>query len=283
MNQVNTELNREQELYQSKLMSAEEAIETFLPDAQFVTFGCYAGTPVSVSKAYAEAAKKGLFTHPIETYLFRSSAQVVSFFNHPDVLETIHLQLPFMGGEIGTLLKTARNHLGKVQYPEYIPGHFSHMESGFLTQEGDPDVHMLQVSPMDDHGYFSFGLDGSFSIPAARRAKRIIVEVNENMPRTFGDGIISVHDVDAIVEHTSDLLVLPNKPAKETDHAIAEHIINYIPDGACIQLGIVGVPDAVGKFLLNKNDLGVDLLERQEIFLNQSVSGSENAKEASLW
>ncbi len=257
MNQQKTPTSRAQDLYQSKLMSAEQAIERFLPDAHFVTFGCYAGTPVAVSKAYAEAAKNGLFSHPIETYLFRSSAEVVSFFNDPEVLKTIHLQLPFMGGEIGTLLKTARNHLGKVQYPEFIPGHFSHMESGFLTQEGDPDVHMLQVSPMDEHGYFSFGLDGSFSIPAARRAKRIIIEVNEKMPRTFGDGIIHVSDVDAIVEHTSNLLILPNKPARETDHAIAEHIINHIPDGACIQLGIGGVPDAVGKFLLEKNDLGI--------------------------
>ncbi|WP_108650485.1 acetyl-CoA hydrolase/transferase family protein [Dongshaea marina] len=244
-------------LYQAKLMDADQAIRSLAQDVNFVTFGCYAATPVALAKAYAQAAREGYFKQVIDTYLFRCSSQVTEFFNDPEVLESIHLMLPFIGGEIGSLLKTARNHLDKVQYPEYISGHFSHMESGFLTQYGDPDLHMFQVSPMDENGYFSFGLDGSFSIPAARRAKRIVVEVNENMPRTFGDGIIHLSEIDAIVEHNSELLRLPTKAMTDNDHRIADFIIDSIPDGACIQLGIGGVPDAVGKYLLDKNDLGI--------------------------
>ncbi|MCP3940544.1 MAG: 4-hydroxybutyrate CoA-transferase [Desulfobacteraceae bacterium] len=253
---INNEKNLHS-LYHSKLMNPDDAIRKFASDLKFVTFGCYAATPVALSLAYANAAKAGLFKHPVDTYLFRSSPQVVAGFNDPEVLKSIHLILPFIGGEIGTLLQTARENLGVVQYPEYVSGHFSHMESGFLTQYGPPDLHMLQVSAMDKHGYFSFGLDGSFSIPAAREAKHILVEVNKNIPRTFGDGIIHLRDVDAVVEHDSDLLLISSKPAMKENNKIASYILDFISDGACIQLGIGGVPDAVGKYLEHKNDLGI--------------------------
>lgn len=246
-----------QSTYRAKHMSAVDAIHTLVKNASFVTFGCYAATPVALSKAYADAAREGLFQTIIDTYLFRSSTQVVSYFNDPSVLESIRLIMPFIGGEIGALINTARSHIDKIQYPEFTPGHFSHFESDILTQYGKPDVHMFQVSPMDQRGYFSFGLDGSFSIPMARMADKVIVEVNPNFPRTFGDGIIHVTDVDAIVEHKSDLLSLPRKPSNDTDYTIASYLDEFIGDGACVQLGVGGVPDSVGQFLKKKADLGI--------------------------
>ena len=70
-------------------MTALTAIETFVKDATFVTFGCYAATPVALCHAYTDAARQGLFKHIINTYLFRSSAQIISFFNDPAVLKSI--------------------------------------------------------------------------------------------------------------------------------------------------------------------------------------------------
>lgn len=246
-----------QAAYQSKRMSARDAIEGLVRDASFVTFGSYAATPVALTRAYADAARNGVFNKSIITYLFRSSAEVASYFNDVSVLNSIKLILPFIGGEFGSIIKTARANSGKIQYPEFTPGHFSHFEENILTQYGRPDVHMFQVSPMDRQGYFSFGIDGSFSIPMARVADKIIVEVNRNFPRTFGDGIIHINDVDAVVEHDSDLLVLTSKPAEEVDYKIASYLEKFVGDGACIQLGIGGVPDAVGHSLLKKNDLGI--------------------------
>lgn len=261
-----------QNIYQQKLKTASEAIAQFADELKFVTFGCYAATPVALTQAYANAAKIGLFKNVIDTYLFRSSAEVVNFFKDPHVLKTIHLILPFIGGEIGGLLKLAKEHRETVQYPEYTPGHFSKMGDGFLTQYGNPDLHMFQVSPMDEHGYFSFGLDGSFSIPAARLAKRVIVEVNPNFPRTFGDGIIHLRDIDTIVENESELLLLPGRPSNDDDRKIAQNIMEHIDDHVCIQLGIGGVPDAVGEFLQDKNDLGIhtELLSGSQIDLIQN-------------
>ncbi len=265
-----------QKLYKDKVVSPKEAIEKQTKDLSFVTFGCYAATPVALTQAFAKTAKDGFFDKKVDAYLFRSSAEVVSFFNDPAVLKYIHLILPFIGGEIGALLKTAREHKQKIQYPEYVAGHFSHLGEGFLTQYGIPDLHMCQVSPMDKHGYFSFGLDGSFSIPAARLAKKVVIEVNPNFPRTFGDGIIHISQIDAVVEHTSDLLLLPSKVSTEVDKKIARYITELIPDKACIQLGIGGVPDSVGEFLKEKNDLGIhtELLSGSqiELILNGNVS-----------
>ncbi len=256
-------------IYQQKIMSADDAIKSMGNKVKFVTFGCYAATPVALTRAYAKAAIMGFFKHRVDTYLFRSSPDVVKYFRDTAVLKNIHLLLPFMGEDMRSLVDLAHLYPELIQHPEYVPSHFSTMEKGLISQYGDPDVHMLQVSPMDKHGYFSFGLDGSFSIPAARRAKKVIVEVNSNFPRTFGDGIIHISQIDAVVEHKSDLLVIPLKASNEIDNKIANYIIDFIKDGYCIQLGIGGVPDAVGKFLLDRNDLGIhtELLSASQVDL----------------
>jgi itaconate CoA-transferase len=116
---------------------------------------------------------------------------------------------------------------------------------------------MVTVAPMDRHGYFSFGTNGDYSIDVARSCKTLVVEVNANMPRTFGHGLLHISEVDAIVENTVPLFEPPLHENTPGDAQIAAYIRDMIPDRACIQFGIGGVPGAVCATLKDHKDLGI--------------------------
>src|SRR5439155_18830008 len=104
---------------------------------------------------------------------------------------------------------------------------------------------------------FSCGTNGDYTIPTARSAKQLIVEVNPRMPRVFGDSAIHISDVEAIVEHESPLAELPVHPPNELDRIIGKFIVELVPDRAALQVGIGGVPNAVCLELVNHKDLGI--------------------------
>jgi itaconate CoA-transferase len=154
---------------------------------------------------------------------------------------------------------------------DYVPGYL-HQLPRFFTEVVAADTFMAVVSPMDRAGWMSFGTSVAYSAAAARRAKRVIVEVNEAMPRTHGDTAIHVSDVHAVVEHSAPLVAVDPLPPGPEDRAIGAEIAKLIPDGATIQLGVGGVPDAVAASLRDHEDLGIhtelfspgmlDLIER---------------------
>jgi len=121
------------------------------------------------------------------------------------------------------------------------------------------DVAMVHVSPPDEHGFCSLGVEVGLTKSAAETAKIIIAEVNEKMPRTLGDAFIHVSRLTHIVPVNYEI---PNLAmAEEGDPEIVEKIAGYIagliPDGATMQLGIGAIPDAVLKYLFDKKDLGI--------------------------
>ena len=121
------------------------------------------------------------------------------------------------------------------------------------------DVAMIHVSPPDEHGFCSLGVEVGLTKTAAESAKIIIAEVNEQMPRTLGDSFIHVSRLNYIVPVDYPIAELPmgEGEASETVELIASHIAGLIPDGATMQLGIGAIPDAVLKFLFDKKDLGI--------------------------
>jgi itaconate CoA-transferase len=137
----------------------------------------------------------------------------------------------------------------------YMPGNFSSMPR--MLAEIGIDVLIVMVSPMDKGGFFSCGTNGDYTIPTARIARRVIVEVNPQMPRVFGDSAIHISDVDAIVEHHSVLPELPSRAATELDRRISEYVIELVPDRATLQIGVGAVPSAVCGALKNHKDLGI--------------------------
>jgi len=119
------------------------------------------------------------------------------------------------------------------------------------------DVTIATVSPMDKAGYFSFGTANDYTSTAARHCGKLIVEVNEHMPRVFGDSLLHVSEVDAIVENSVPLFeTIPQKPEAE-DEIIGKLIAEMVPDGATIQLGAGNVPNTIAAYLMNHRDLGI--------------------------
>jgi itaconate CoA-transferase len=139
----------------------------------------------------------------------------------------------------------------------YVANNF-HEAPRLLIDEIGIDTFVCTVSPMDRHGYFTFGTGNDYSTKVARSAKRLIVEVNENMPRVQGDGAeLHVSEIDAIVENHVPLLELPSRGATTEDEVISRIIADLVPDGACLQMGVGALPNLVCAALKDRNDLGI--------------------------
>ena len=141
-------------------------------------------------------------------------------------------------------------------YADLVPGYYRDFP-GVIRRMYDYDAYCVAVSPMDSHGYFSLATTSSYSEAMIAKAKRIFVEVNEKQPRCLCGTQLHVSQVDAIVENTHDMPVLPPVVIDETSRIIGGLIVEQIPDGACIQLGIGAIPDATGMALKTKHDLGI--------------------------
>ena len=158
------------------------------------------------------------------------------------------------------------------------PMRYSELPRYYYDHITPPDVAMFQVAPMDKHGYFNFGLSASHVKAVCEMAKVVIVEVNENMPRCLGgfDNCIHVSEVDMIVEGRNDPMgIQPSGTATEVDRAVAKLIVEQIPDGACLQLGIGGMPNTVGAMLCESDlkDLGVHTEMYVDAYVDLAMAG----------
>jgi len=140
---------------------------------------------------------------------------------------------------------------------DYTPIYLSEIESLFESGQMPLDVALIQVSPPDAHGFCSFGVGVDTSLNAAKNARYVIAQVNDQMPRTYGDSFIHVSNLDAIVEASRPLCELPREELTDLHRSIARHVATLIDDGCTLQLGIGGIPDAVLLELNDRKDLGV--------------------------
>jgi 4-hydroxybutyrate CoA-transferase len=140
---------------------------------------------------------------------------------------------------------------------DYVPVFFSEVPKLFTEGYLPPDIVLMQVSPPDKHGYCSFGISVDYTKPAARVAKKVIAQVNPNMPRTHGDSFIHVSRIDLVVEADTPIIELWPPAIGEVERAIGLNIAGLVEHGSCLQLGIGAIPDAVLLFLHEKNDLGI--------------------------
>lgn len=139
---------------------------------------------------------------------------------------------------------------------DFIPCHFHQVPR--LIEDGPPlDVCVTTVSTMDAHGFFSLGTANDFTSTAARKAHKLIVEVNRNMPRVFGQSHIHISEVGLIVENHVPVRPYLDGPPKAEDCRIGQKVAELIPDGATLQLGVGSLPGAVADYLMDHKDLGV--------------------------
>src|SRR5262245_25893643 len=141
---------------------------------------------------------------------------------------------------------------------DYTPIFLSEIENLFTSGEMPLDTVLLQLSPPDNHGYMSLGVSIDCTLTAAQCAgRRVIAEVNQRMPRALGDAFIHVSRLSAIVETSRPLPEMRISPPTDLQRRIGENVASLVPDGATLQLGIGGIPDAVFACLADKRDLGI--------------------------
>jgi 4-hydroxybutyrate CoA-transferase len=140
---------------------------------------------------------------------------------------------------------------------DYVPIFLHQIPALFYTNQMPLDVAMLQMSPPDEHGFMSYGVEVLASKAAAETAKIVIAQVNEKMPRILGDSFIHVSRVHKLVEVSEPLPQLQKKPFSDVEKKIGSCIADLIEDGSTLQLGIGGIPDAVMAALKNRRDLGI--------------------------
>ena len=251
--------------YQKKCTTADEAVKV-VKSGDWVDFGWCTGTPVALDHALAKRVPElsdvnfrgGILLRPLET------------FQAPEANERLTWNSWHMSGIERKMIANGNTFYNALRYSE-LPR--------YIREHCDPiDVAMFQVSPMDAHGYFSFGPNASHMMAVCDRAKVIIVEVNPNMPRCLGGFEESIHisRVDMIVEHESPIGILGGGgAASEIDEAVAKLIVEEIPNGACLQLGIGGMPNAVGSMIAQSDlkDLGVHTEMYVDAFVDISMAG----------
>lgn len=140
---------------------------------------------------------------------------------------------------------------------DYTPIFLSEIEGLFLSGQLPLDVVLMQVSPPDEHGFVSLGTTVDCTLTASRCASTVIAEVNDQMPRTHGDTFIHASHISALVETSRPLLELHPEPFTDVHLRVARHVASLIPDGATLQTGIGGIPEAVLTCLDDKRDLGL--------------------------
>lgn len=237
--------------YRSKLMTADDAVK-LVGARGTLSMGMAVSEPPALLGALERRIQAGEIEE-LRLYYSHSApaaAQTILQYQYMDVIKPHPCFLTVF--ERALMERAAQEHRTVVYY---VPGNFSGMPA--MLSEIGIDTFMVMVSPMDKAGFFSCGTNGDYTIPIARAARRLIVEVNPKMPRVFGDSAIHISDIEAIVEYESPLAEIPLRPVNDLDRRIGAQIVEMVPDRATLQIGVGGVPYAVCTALVNHKDLGV--------------------------
>ncbi len=229
--------------YKSKLRSAAEAVK-LIQSGDSVYYGGNAAIPWELVRALANR-KEELKDVQLSHVLLMGQDPLST----PDMAGHFRHNSLFVGPADREAVNDGR--------ADYTPVFLFLIPRLFLEKIVPLDVTMVQVSPPDNHGFMSLGVEVLASKAACQMAKTVIVQVNDKMPRILGDSFVHVSRVHAIVEHSEPLPTLQSKPATEVERAIAAHVVKMIEPGCTMQMGIGGVPDAVYVAMEGPLDLGI--------------------------
>ncbi|HEX3011794.1 MAG TPA: acetyl-CoA hydrolase/transferase C-terminal domain-containing protein [Syntrophomonadaceae bacterium] len=239
-------MNKWRDMYNQKLVSPDEA-------AKLVDLGDLVVAPLSNGQplAMVNAVAKRIREDSLKDITYVSGVDVRWFdLYHPDLVGKVTIDSGFVS--IAT-----RHGVGEGLFT-YTPCRLGETID-MVTVCRTAHIAAMVVSPMDKHGFFSTGcnVDWGWETAKVGNLRHIIVEVNENMPRTYGSNQLHISEVSAVVENHIPLVELPDIPVNDRDEMIGHYIADMIEDGSCIQLGIGGMPNAIANFLKDKKDLGV--------------------------
>lgn len=231
--------------YRQKLTAPANAIDR-VQNGDTVVVGVNFSEPPALLQALAQRAREGKLSR-IKTYSFNPQKYAAETIFSLDIADCIQPNAWFVSAPV--------RHMVRVGLAYFVPSYL-HQVPRLIKETMQVDTVISAVSPMDKAGFFSFGAAAYITV-AARHSKKVIVEVNENMPRVFGDALIHISEIDAIVEHHVPVMESVIPPVKPEDEMIGQKIAELVPDGACLQLGIGIVPNAVAKSLSHHKDLGI--------------------------
>ena len=262
-------------LYESKLTSAEEAVKV-VKSGDWVDYGWATNHPVALDAALA--ARQNELTD------VKLRGGVTMWM--PEVCKADDAGEHFTWN-VWHCSGVDRKVIGKgMGY--FMPMRYSELPRFYRDGNAPVDVAMIQVTPMDAHGNFNFGLVTSHIADMLSVAKTIIVEVNENLPWVNGlnGAEINIADVDMVVEGDNPPVAALGGGGEPTDvdKAVAKLIVEQIPNGACLQLGIGGMPNAVGSMIAQSDltDLSVHTEMYVDAFVEISKAGKITGKKKNL-
>lgn len=232
-------------VYQSKVVTAEEAVRKIQSNSRvFLTGNC--STPKMLLQALVEYAPN-LQNVEICQALTVGPADYVS----PEMEGHLRVNTMFVSANIRKAVQEGR--------ADFTPVLLSEFPLLFKNKVLPIDVALVHLSPPDEHGFCSFGIETGLTKSPAEASKIIIAEVNQKMPRTLGDAFIHISRVNYIVpvDYVLPEMAMGGEGSDEVTEKIASYIADLIPDGATMQMGIGAIPDAVLKYLYNKKDLGI--------------------------
>lgn len=239
-------------LYAERLMSAEDAV-ALIPSGARVAMGLGFSQPPAILAALAERAAAGRVDDVSLYYLLSTSIAGQTVLK--DELMGRIRPMSLFHSAIERGLEARAHSAGRPNPVTFIPTGFQQVPR--LMREAGVDTLICTVSPMDEAGFFSFGINTDYNKPVSEHAGRIILEVNPAMPRVFGDCTVHVSRVTAVVENHTPLLELPVAGATPNDIAIGGLIAGMIEDGSTLQMGIGALPNAVCAALRDRRDLGL--------------------------
>lgn len=240
------------ELYASKLTTPAKAVSS-IADGETVSVGMAIGQPPALLMALADRLRANDLKG-IRVYYKIAMEPLAKSLLAEDVIEKVDAHSFFMGSPDHEIVKRQVKTGKKVV--SFVPVHFSQIPRLF-EEIIALDTFVITVSPMDKAGYFSFGTNNDYATTAARRAKRLIVEVNRNMPRVFGQSHVHVSEVSAVVENHVPLIEAGAAEPSPEGRIIGGLVAPMVPNGATIQLGIGKIPSGVAVSLEKHADLGI--------------------------
>ena len=232
-----------QALYQQKRMSAADAIRVVKNGDTIVVPTAVGETPALLT-ALSEARRDFRGVQVVQILPVRKYAMF-----DPETVENVRHTAYFFSG--------ASRPGGQEGWIDYIPAYFSELPELINRNLTPADVVFSMASPMDEHGYFSLSLGTDYTMAALAKAHSIVLEVNPNVPFANGNCHIHISQVAALTESDDPILEVGLPKIGPVQEAIGKYVADMIPDGATLQIGYGGIPDAVVMQLTNKHDLGI--------------------------
>ncbi|WP_329805346.1 acetyl-CoA hydrolase/transferase family protein [Flavobacterium facile] len=248
----------------SKYVTAAEAVQV-VKSGDRVYVQAAAATPTVLTKALAERANE---LRDVEICHLHTEGDAP--YANPELAASFHVNSFFIGANVRHTLKAGNG--------SYTPVFLSELPLLFRKKVVLLDVVFIHVSPPDSHGYCSLGVSVEASIAAIENAKIVIAQVNKNMPRTFGDGILHVSEINYLVEVDVPIFAHEVTTFSAEEEKIGEYVASLIENKSTLQMGIGSIPNAALSKLKNHKDLGlhtemfsdgvIDLIENDVINCN---------------